>query len=62
MVWGFDDLASYLSRGQTLRPGHVITSGNYPGGSALDLGIKLCSGDKITLKIEKLGEQSNTIG
>lgn len=62
MVWGFDDLASYLSRGQTLRPGHVITSGNYPGGSALDLGIKLGSGDKVTLKIENLGEQSNTIG
>lgn len=62
MVWGFDDLACYLSRGQTLRPGHVITSGNYPGGSALDLGIKLKAGDKVTLRIEKLGEQMNTIG
>ena len=62
MVWGFDDLASYLSRGQTLRPGHVLTSGNYPGGSALDLGIALKRGDTVTLRIEKLGEQTNTIG
>jgi 2-keto-4-pentenoate hydratase/2-oxohepta-3-ene-1,7-dioic acid hydratase in catechol pathway len=62
MVWGFDDLASYLSRGQTLRPGHVITSGNYPGGSALDLGITLKAGDKVALRIEKLGELLNTIG
>lgn len=62
MVWGFDDLAAYLSRGQTLRPGHVITSGNYPGGSALDLGLKLKTGDRITLRIEKLGEQTSTIG
>lgn len=62
MVWGFDDLASYLSRGQTLRPGHVLTSGNYPGGSALDLGIELKAGDTVTLRIERLGEQMGTIG
>ena len=62
MVWGFDDLASYLSRGQTLRPGHVLTSGNYPGGSALDLGIVLKAGDTVTLEIEKLGALTSSIG
>ena len=36
--------------------------GNYPGGSALDLGITVETGGQITLKIEKLGAFTNTIG
>lgn len=62
MVWGFADLVSYLSKGQTVHPGHIITSGNYPGGSALDLGLKLDRGDEVRLVIEKLGTLTNTIG
>jgi 2-keto-4-pentenoate hydratase/2-oxohepta-3-ene-1,7-dioic acid hydratase in catechol pathway len=62
MVWGFADLVSYLSKGQTVHPGHIITSGNYPGGSALDLGLKLDRGDEVTLVIDKLGALTNTIG
>jgi 2-keto-4-pentenoate hydratase/2-oxohepta-3-ene-1,7-dioic acid hydratase in catechol pathway len=62
MVWGFADLLSYLSRGQTVQPGHVVTSGNYPGGSALDLGLKLDRDDEVMLVIEKLGTLTNTIG
>ena len=62
MAWGFADLVSYLSRGQTLRPGHIVTSGCYPGGSALDLGTRLDRGDEVSLSIEKLGVLTNTIG
>jgi 2-keto-4-pentenoate hydratase/2-oxohepta-3-ene-1,7-dioic acid hydratase in catechol pathway len=62
MAWPFTDLAAYLSRGQTLRPGHILTSGSFPGGSALDAKIQLHSGDRITMRIEKLGALESTIG
>jgi 2-keto-4-pentenoate hydratase/2-oxohepta-3-ene-1,7-dioic acid hydratase in catechol pathway len=45
-----------------VQPGHVVTSGNYPGGSALDLGLKLDRDDEVMLVIEKLGTLTNTIG
>jgi 2-keto-4-pentenoate hydratase/2-oxohepta-3-ene-1,7-dioic acid hydratase in catechol pathway len=62
MAWDFADLASYLSRGQTLRPGHILTSGSFPGGSALDANIGLSRGDRIAMRIEKLGALESTIG
>jgi 2-keto-4-pentenoate hydratase/2-oxohepta-3-ene-1,7-dioic acid hydratase in catechol pathway len=61
MAWEFADLLSYLSRGQTVRPGHIVTSGCYPGGSALDLGRKLRRGDLVELRISKLGSLANRI-
>ncbi len=62
MAWGFADLASYLSRGQTIYPGHILTSGAFPGGSALDAGIALHSGDKVSMTIERLGTLESVIG
>jgi 2-keto-4-pentenoate hydratase/2-oxohepta-3-ene-1,7-dioic acid hydratase in catechol pathway len=62
MAWDFADLASYLSRGQTLRPGQVLTSGAFPGGSALDANINLRSGDRVALSIDKLGTLESTVG
>lgn len=62
MAWNFADLASYLSRGQTLKPGQILTSGSFPGGSALDAGIQLSDGDKVTMGIEKLGTLVSTLG
>jgi len=62
MAWGFADLASYLSKGQTLHPGHVLTGGCFPGGSALDLGMRLKSGDRVALSIEKMGSLTSTVG
>jgi 2-keto-4-pentenoate hydratase/2-oxohepta-3-ene-1,7-dioic acid hydratase in catechol pathway len=61
MTWGFPDLVSYLSRGQTLRPGHILTSGSYPGGSALDLNRQLHAGDTIELRISRIGSLINRI-
>lgn len=62
MAWDFADLASYLSRGQTLQPGHILTSGSFPGGSALDANISLHDGDRIAMCVEKLGTLESTIG
>jgi 2-keto-4-pentenoate hydratase/2-oxohepta-3-ene-1,7-dioic acid hydratase in catechol pathway len=61
MAWDHADLLSYLSRVQTLRPGHVLTSGCYPGGSALDLGIKVSPGDRVEMRIEQLGSITNVL-
>ncbi len=61
MAWKFPDLLSYLSRGQTVHSGHVLTSGSYPGGSAMDLGRALSPGDVVELRISKLGSLVNTI-
>lgn len=61
MAWGFADLVSYLSRGQTLRPGQVVTSGAFPGGSALDANLQLRSGDVVEMRIERLGSLVSTL-
>jgi 2-keto-4-pentenoate hydratase/2-oxohepta-3-ene-1,7-dioic acid hydratase in catechol pathway len=62
MVFGCATLISYLSRFMTLSPGDVITTGTPPG---VGLGFKppifLKAGDKISLGIEKLGEQHQTV-
>lgn len=62
MAWEFADLVSYLSRGQTLLPGQIVTSGAFPGGCGLDAGIRLKSGDVVTMNIDKLGALVSTIG
>lgn len=62
MAWTFADLLSYLSRGQTVHPGHLLTSGCFPGGSALDMNRTLAAGDLIEMKISRLGTLRNRIG
>lgn len=58
MIWGVEDLVSYVSEFMTLLPGDVISTGT-PAGVAL--GMKpapkyLRPGDVVELGIEKLGE------
>lgn len=62
MAWGFADLVSYLSKGQTLYPGQMVTSGAFPGGCALDANINLRSGDVIEMRIDRLGSLVSTLG
>ena len=62
MIFGCAHLVSYISRFMTLLPGDIITSGTPPG---VGLGMKppnyLKVGDVITLGIERLGEQRQTV-
>lgn len=62
MVWDHADLLAYISQGQTVKAGHMLTSGCYPGGSALDLNITLKTGDRVSLQIDKLGSLDSVIG
>jgi 2-keto-4-pentenoate hydratase/2-oxohepta-3-ene-1,7-dioic acid hydratase in catechol pathway len=63
MIFGAATLVSYLSRFMTLRPGDLITTGTPPG---VGMGAKpnptyLKPGDVMTLGIQKLGEQRQTV-
>ena len=62
MIWDFAEMLSYLSVGQTVQPGLVISGGCYPGGSAHEVGVHLKSGDRVEMRISKIGSLINTIG
>ncbi len=62
MIFDCAQIVSYTSHFMILEPGDVITTGTPPG---VGLGMKppqfLSAGDVVTLGIEKLGEQRQTI-
>ncbi|MDQ5898830.1 MAG: 2,4-didehydro-3-deoxy-L-rhamnonate hydrolase [Pseudomonadota bacterium] len=62
MIFSVAKIISYLSRFMTLEPGDIITTGTPPG---VGMGQKppqfLRPGDVITLGIERLGEQRQTV-
>jgi 2-keto-4-pentenoate hydratase/2-oxohepta-3-ene-1,7-dioic acid hydratase in catechol pathway len=62
MVWDFAEMLSYLSLGQTIYPGQIISGGCYPRGSALDLDRTLHPGDRIELRISRIGSLHCRIG
>ena len=55
MLWDFGEMLSYVSLGQTVHPGQIISGGCYPKGSAMDLDCKLSPGDRVELRISKIG-------
>jgi 2-keto-4-pentenoate hydratase/2-oxohepta-3-ene-1,7-dioic acid hydratase in catechol pathway len=63
MIFGVATLVSYVSRFMTLHPGDVITTGTPPG---VGMGAKpepvyLKPGDVVTLGIDGLGDQRQTV-
>ncbi len=63
MIFGVATLVSYISRFMTLYPGDLITTGTPPG---VGMGVKpspvyLKDGDVMTLGIEGLGQQRQTV-
>jgi 2,4-diketo-3-deoxy-L-fuconate hydrolase len=63
MIFGVAQLVSYVSRFMTLYPGDLITTGTPPG---VGMGVKpsavyLKPGDRMTLGIDKLGSQAQTV-
>jgi 2-keto-4-pentenoate hydratase/2-oxohepta-3-ene-1,7-dioic acid hydratase in catechol pathway len=63
MIFTVAQVVSYLSRFMTLEPGDLITTGTPPG---VGMGRKplpryLKPGDVMTLGIEKLGNQEQTV-
>jgi 2-keto-4-pentenoate hydratase/2-oxohepta-3-ene-1,7-dioic acid hydratase in catechol pathway len=61
MSRSFPELVAYLSKGQTLKPGHVVTAGCYHGGSGFDLHVKLQRGDLVEMRISRIGSLVNRI-
>lgn len=62
MIFGVAELVAYLSRIMTLHPGDVISTGTPPGvGAGFEPPVFLKDGDVMTLGIEGLGRQSQTV-
>lgn len=62
MVYSVAFLISYLSGFMPLLPGDIISTGTPPGvGLALDPPVFLKAGDEMVLRIEKLGEQRQSV-
>jgi 2-keto-4-pentenoate hydratase/2-oxohepta-3-ene-1,7-dioic acid hydratase in catechol pathway len=62
MTWDFEDMLGYLSLEQTIRPGHVISSGCFHRGCGLDLGRTWHPGDVVELHVSGIGALVNPIG
>ena len=62
MIFSFDFLISHISQFMTLYPGTIITTGT-PAGTAMEMSEPkfLQSGDKLSLKVDYLGEQHHEI-
>jgi len=62
MIFGVAKIVSYLSQFMTLMPGDVITTGTPPGvGMGMKPPLFLKPGDIMTLGVEGLGEQQQTV-
>lgn len=62
MVYGVAHLIAYLSRFMSLHPGDIISTGTPPGvGKGMKPPTFLKVGDVVTLGIEGLGEQKQTV-
>ena len=62
MIFNFNFLISYISKFMTLYPGTIITTGT-PAGTAMEMTVPefLQKGDKLSLKVEHLGEQNHDV-
>jgi 2-keto-4-pentenoate hydratase/2-oxohepta-3-ene-1,7-dioic acid hydratase in catechol pathway len=59
--WSLGEVLAFLSRSQRLYPGEFFGSGTLPGGSGIETGRLLASGDFIEIGIERIGSLSNRV-
>ena len=59
--WSLGEVLAHASRGEQLYPGELIGSGTLPGGSGIETGHLLKSGDTIEIAIDGIGSLSNRI-
>lgn len=62
MTWDFEEMLGYLSLDQTIKPGHVISSGCFHRGCGTDLGRKWVTGDVVELRVSGIGSLVTKIG
>jgi 2-keto-4-pentenoate hydratase/2-oxohepta-3-ene-1,7-dioic acid hydratase in catechol pathway len=58
----FPEIVAEISRTQTLYPGDIVGSGTFPGGCALDLGLRVPEGALVELEAEGIGVLRNKVG
>lgn len=56
------EMLAWASRGETLHPGELLSSGTAPGGSGVELDRWLSPGDVLTFHVEGIGSLTNPIG
>ena len=55
-------LVAQISQTQTLYPGDIVGSGTFPGGCALDLGMRVPESAVVELEAEGIGVLRNRLG
>ena len=62
MIFNFNFLICHISQFMTLYPGTIITTGT-PAGTAMEMDVPkfLQPGDKLSLKVDQLGEQNHIV-
>ncbi len=59
--WSLGEIVAHASRGESLQAGELFGTGTLPGGSGIETGRLLQSGDTIEIGIEGIGKLSNRI-
>ncbi|MDI9932283.1 fumarylacetoacetate hydrolase family protein [Rhodococcus sp. IEGM 1354] len=62
MRYSLGESLAYASRGESIHPGELLTSGTLPRGCGLELDRWIVPGDRVELDIERIGSVANTIG
>jgi 2-keto-4-pentenoate hydratase/2-oxohepta-3-ene-1,7-dioic acid hydratase in catechol pathway len=61
-LWSPEELVAWASAAEPLRPGEIIGSGTVGGGSGLESGRRLETGDVIELSVDGAGTLRNQLG
>jgi 2-keto-4-pentenoate hydratase/2-oxohepta-3-ene-1,7-dioic acid hydratase in catechol pathway len=61
MQWTIGEVLAHASKDEMLYPGELFATGTLPGGSGMETGHWLRSGDRLTLAIDQIGEISHPI-
>jgi len=61
MRFSIGEVLAHLSADEQLYPGELIATGTFPGGSGIEAGRLLRSGDELRLVIEEVGEITHRI-
>jgi 2-keto-4-pentenoate hydratase/2-oxohepta-3-ene-1,7-dioic acid hydratase in catechol pathway len=61
MQWSFEEMISYVSQDEFIRPGDVFGSGTITGCTGIDIGRSLRNGDIIDLYVEGIGVLRNKV-
>jgi 2-keto-4-pentenoate hydratase/2-oxohepta-3-ene-1,7-dioic acid hydratase in catechol pathway len=60
--YSLGEALAHASRDEPLHPGEFFATGTWPNGTALENGRWLEPGDTISLRINRVGSLSNSIG